>query len=45
VFPLVGYAVAPDDRLLMVKLLHPDTTDKIVLVENWFEELRKGRKK
>jgi hypothetical protein len=41
VFPLVGYAVAPDDkRLLMFRLLHPGAPDTLVVVENWFEELK-----
>ena len=41
VFPLVGYAVARDDkRLLMVRLLHPGAPDTLVVVENWFEELK-----
>jgi serine/threonine-protein kinase len=44
-FPLVGYAVAPDDqRLLTFRLLHPGAPDTLVVVENWFEELKKSRK-
>jgi DNA-binding SARP family transcriptional activator/Tol biopolymer transport system component len=40
-FPLVGYAVAPgDQRLLTVRLLHPGAPDTLVVVENWFEELK-----
>jgi serine/threonine-protein kinase len=41
VFPLVGYAVTPDDkRVLMFRLLHPGAPDTLVVVENWFEELK-----
>jgi Tol biopolymer transport system component len=45
-FPLVGYAVAPDHkRLLMFRLLNPGAPDTLVVVENWFEELKtKSRK-
>ena len=44
-FPLVGYAVAPDDqRLLTFRLLHPGAPDTLVVVENWFEELKKSRR-
>jgi len=44
-FPLVGYAVAPDDqRLLTFRLLHPGAPDTLVVVENWFEELKKSHK-
>jgi hypothetical protein len=35
------YAVAPDDRrFLMVRPLATSTPDKLIVVENWFEELR-----
>src|SRR5882762_10180790 len=40
------YAVAPDDqRFLMIRPLETSTPDKLIVVENWFEELRaKSRK-
>src|SRR6184192_1074324 len=40
------YAVAPDDqRFLMIRPLQTGTPDKLIVVENWFEELRaKSRK-
>jgi serine/threonine-protein kinase len=40
------YAVAPDDwRFLMIRPLAPGTPDKLIVVENWFEELKaKSRK-
>jgi DNA-binding SARP family transcriptional activator len=40
------YAVAPDDRrFLMIRQLETGTPDKVIVVENWFEELRaKSRK-
>jgi hypothetical protein len=35
------YAVAPDDRrFMMVQAKAPDTPDKLIVVENWFEELK-----
>jgi len=35
------YAVAPDDqRFLMIRELETGTPDKLIVVENWFEELR-----
>jgi Tol biopolymer transport system component len=35
------YAVAPDDRrFLMVRPLKTSTPDKLIIVENWFEELK-----
>jgi DNA-binding SARP family transcriptional activator len=35
------YAVAPDDRrFLMIRPLNSSTTDKLIVVENWFEELK-----
>jgi serine/threonine-protein kinase len=53
-FPVVGfagdeigeYAVAPDDRrFLMIRPVVASTPDKLVVVENWFEELKaKARK-
>jgi len=40
------YAVAPDDRrFLMIRQLETGTPDQVIVVENWFEELRaKSRK-
>src|SRR5881397_991198 len=40
------FAVAPDDqRFLMIRPLETGTPDKLIVVENWFEELRaKSRK-
>jgi DNA-binding SARP family transcriptional activator len=39
------YAVAPDDRrFLMIRPLETSTPDKLIVVENWFEELKKSRK-
>jgi Tol biopolymer transport system component len=39
------YAVSLDDqRFLMIRPVEPSTPDRLVVVENWFEELRaKGR--
>lgn len=35
------YAVAPDDRrFLMIRPLETGTPDKLIVVENWFEELK-----
>jgi serine/threonine-protein kinase len=35
------YAVAPDDRrFLMIRPLENSTPDKLIVVENWFEELK-----
>jgi len=35
------YAVAPDDkRFLMIRPLETKTADNIIVVENWFEELK-----
>jgi hypothetical protein len=35
------YAVAPDDqRFLMIRPLESGTPEKLIVVENWFEELR-----
>src|SRR6266576_1213324 len=40
------YAVAPDDqRLLMIRPLQTGTPDKLIVVENWFEELRTQSRK
>jgi len=39
-YPLTGYSVAPDDRLVVIRLLNSKATDKIIVVENWFEELK-----
>lgn len=39
------YAVSPDDRrFLMIRSLETNTPDKLIVVENWFEELKKSRK-
>ena len=39
------YAVAADDRrFLMIRSLETSTPDKLIVVENWFEELKKSRK-
>ena len=40
------YAVGPDDqRFLMIRPLQTGTPDKLIVVENWFEDLRaKSRK-
>lgn len=42
----VQYAVAPDDRrFLMIRPAETGTPDKVVVVENWYEELKaKSRK-
>jgi serine/threonine-protein kinase len=35
------YSVAPDDkRFLMIRTLETGTPDKLIVVDNWFEELR-----
>jgi hypothetical protein len=35
------YAVGPDDRrFLMIRPLETNTPDKLIVVENWFEELK-----
>jgi Tol biopolymer transport system component len=40
------YAVAPDDRrFLFVRPLETSTPDKLIVVENWFEELKTGHPK
>ena len=41
-YPLSFYSVAPDDRLLVVRRLNWNATDKIVVVQNWFEELKRS---
>ena len=39
------YAVAADDRrFLMIRSLETSMPDKLIVVENWFEELKKSRK-
>jgi hypothetical protein len=40
-----GYTVSPDgQRFLMIRLVGAGVPDKLIVVENWFEELRgKGR--
>ena len=40
------YAIAPDDRrFLMIRPLVANTPDKLILVDNWFEELRSKMRK
>jgi serine/threonine-protein kinase len=40
------YAVAPDDRrFLMIRPLETSTPDKLIFVENWFEELKANSRK
>jgi DNA-binding SARP family transcriptional activator/Tol biopolymer transport system component len=40
------YAVAPDDRrFLMIRPLESGSPDNIIVVHNWFEELKSGRPK
>jgi serine/threonine-protein kinase len=40
------YAVAPDDRrFLFVRPLETSTPDKLIVVENWFEELKEKSRK
>jgi hypothetical protein len=35
------YAVSPDDRrFLMIRRFLPNAPDKLIVVENWFEELK-----
>jgi hypothetical protein len=35
------YAVSPDDRrFLMIRRFVPNAPDKLMVVENWFEELK-----
>jgi len=37
----LAYAVAPDDRrFLMIRPLAAGTPDKLIVIENWFEELK-----
>ena len=36
-----GYDVLPDGRFLMVRGADPSGTREIVLVQNWFEELKR----
>jgi serine/threonine-protein kinase len=44
-FGYTGYAVAPDDqRFLMIRNLGADAPDKLIVVENWFEELKTRRR-
>ena len=39
------YAMAPDDRrFLFVRPLQTGTRDKLIVVENWLEELKKSQK-
>ncbi len=45
-FPFSGYAVSADDqRLLMIRLLSAGAPDKLIVVENWFEELNAKTRK
>jgi DNA-binding SARP family transcriptional activator len=40
-FPFNGYAVSPDgQRILMIRGIGADVPDKLIVVENWFEELK-----
>jgi len=40
-FPFNGYAVSPDgQRILMIRHIGAGVPDKLIVVENWFEELR-----
>ncbi|HEY8850695.1 MAG TPA: BTAD domain-containing putative transcriptional regulator [Gemmatimonadaceae bacterium] len=40
-FPFNGYAVSPDgQRILMIRRIGAGVPDKLIVVENWFEELR-----
>lgn len=40
-YPFSGYAVSADDqRFLITRHLHAGSTDKLIVVENWFEELK-----
>jgi DNA-binding SARP family transcriptional activator len=40
-FGYTGYAVSADDqRFLMIRNLADDSPDKLIVVENWFEELK-----
>jgi DNA-binding SARP family transcriptional activator len=40
-FLLNGYAVSPDgQRILMIRLVGAGVPDKLIVVENWFEELK-----
>jgi hypothetical protein len=47
VYLLNGYAVSPDgQRILMIRRVGAEVPDKLIVVENWFEELRgKGGRK
>jgi dipeptidyl aminopeptidase/acylaminoacyl peptidase len=40
-----GYTVSPDgQRILMIRRVGAVVPDKLIVVENWFEELKKSRK-
>ena len=44
-FPFNGYAVSPDGQgILMIRRVGAAVPDKLIVVENWFEELKKSRK-
>jgi hypothetical protein len=37
--------VAPDDRrFLMIRTVEPSLADRLIVVENWFEELKAVRR-
>jgi hypothetical protein len=36
-----GYDILPDGRFVMVKVADPTDTREIVLVQHWFEELKR----
>jgi dipeptidyl aminopeptidase/acylaminoacyl peptidase len=43
-FPFNGYAVSPDgQRILMIRRVGAGVPDKLIVVENWVEELKKSR--
>ena len=40
-----GYAVSPDGQgILMIRRIGAAVPDKLIVVENWFDELKKSRK-
>jgi hypothetical protein len=44
-FPFNGYAVSPDgQRILMIRGVGAGVPDKLIVVENWLEELKKSLK-
>ena len=43
--PFNGYAVSPDgQRILMIRHIGEIAPDELIVVENWFDELKKSRK-